>query len=193
MWGAMFQGEIRAQLATNYYAIPLMLENDSVLILHTTFRDQDKYLSSFYYDLAKNPINRMAFGLARDLKNTRIAVVAAPPGWMRTELVLANFRTDEDHWREVEALNRAESPYYIGRAVSALARDGQVHHKTGQVLQVGELSREYGITDMDGRCVRRALFVPDQTTRIPFKESRKICGSAPFPRDPASCAIYRIA
>ncbi|WP_246079644.1 SDR family NAD(P)-dependent oxidoreductase [Paenibacillus piri] len=153
MWETMFQGGVRAQLATNYYAIPLMLENDSGLIVHTTFWDEDKYLSSFYYDLAKNSLNRMAFGLAQDLRDTGITVVAVSPGWMRTELVLASFRTDEDHWREVEALNRTESPYYVGRAVCALANDGRIGHKNGQVMQVGELAKEYGFTDIDGRLI----------------------------------------
>ncbi|MGE6226437.1 SDR family NAD(P)-dependent oxidoreductase [Paenibacillus chitinolyticus] len=153
MWEAMFQGGVRAQIATNHYAIPLMLESDSGLIVHSTFQDQDKYLGTFYYDLAKNSINRSVFGLAHDLRDTKITVVAVSPGWMRTELVLRNFGTDEEHWQEVEALKRTESPYYIGRAVSALAGDGKVRHKNGQLLQVGDLAREYGFTDIDGRLI----------------------------------------
>lgn len=153
MWDAMFQRGVRAQLATNHYAIPLMLEADSGLIVHTTFQDQDKYLGTFYYDLAKNAINRSVFGLAHDLKNTRITVIAVSPGWMRTELVLKNFNTDENHWKEVEALKHTESPYYIGRAVTALAGDDEVRLKNGLVLQVGDLAGEYGFTDIDGRFI----------------------------------------
>ncbi|TGV13116.1 SDR family oxidoreductase, partial [Mesorhizobium sp. M00.F.Ca.ET.186.01.1.1] len=144
---------VRAQIATNHYAIPLMLEADSGLIVHTTFRDQDKYLGTFYYDLAKNTINRSVFGLAHDLQNTKITVVAVSPGWMRTELVLRHFDTDEAHWQEVEALKHTESPHYVGRAVSALAADSEVKLKNGLVLQVGDLAREYGFTDVDGRFI----------------------------------------
>ncbi len=153
MWDAMFQNGVRPQIATNHYAIPLMLEADSGLIVHTTFQDQDKYLGTFYYDLAKNTINRSVLGLAHDLKSTEITVVAVSPGWMRTELVLRNFGTDEDHWKEVEALKHTESPYYVGRAVSALAGDDEVKLKNGLVLQVGDLAQEYGFTDIDGRFI----------------------------------------
>jgi NAD(P)-dependent dehydrogenase (short-subunit alcohol dehydrogenase family) len=153
MWDTMFQGGIRAQIATNHYAIPLMLENGSGLIVHTTFRDEDKYLSTFYYDLAKNAISRMAFGLSHDLSGTGVTVVAISPGWMRTELVLANFHTDESNWRNVDALERTESPHYVGRAVVALAGDPQVQRRNGQVLQAGDLAREYGFTDIDGRLI----------------------------------------
>lgn len=153
LWEAMFRNGIRAQIATNHYAVPLMLEADSGLIVHTTFWDRDKYLGTFYYDLAKNAINRSVFGLAQDLANTSLTAVAVSPGWMRTELVLRNFDTDEEHWKEVEALQRTESPQYIGRAVTALAGDGEVKRKHGRVLQAGELAREYGFTDIDGRLV----------------------------------------
>ncbi|CAG7619037.1 SDR family NAD(P)-dependent oxidoreductase [Paenibacillus allorhizosphaerae] len=152
-WDTMFHGGVRAQLVTNHYAIPLLRERQSGLIVHTTFRDQDKYTGTFYYDLAKNALCRMAFGLATELRKDGISVVALSPGWMRTELVLANYKTDEEHWKEVRALERSESPYYIGRAVCALAGDSQVMRKSGQVLQVGQLADEYGFTDIDGRTV----------------------------------------
>ncbi|QAY65842.1 SDR family NAD(P)-dependent oxidoreductase [Paenibacillus protaetiae] len=153
MWDATIQNGVRAQVATNHYAIPLMLEADSGLIVHTTFRDQDKYLGTFYYDLAKNAINRSVLGLAHDLQHTNITAVAVSPGWMRTELVLRNFNTDEAHWKEIDALKQTESPYYVGRAVSALAGDGEVNRKNGLVLQVGDLAQEYGFTDIDGRII----------------------------------------
>jgi len=150
-WDTMFHGGVRAQLVTNHYAVPLMREQPSGLIVYTTFRDQDKYTGTFYYDLAKNALCRMAFGLAAELREHGITVVALSPGWMRTELVLAHHGTDEAHWKEVKALERSESPFYIGRAVCALAGDPQMLDRTGQVLQVGQLAKEYGFTDIDGR------------------------------------------
>jgi hypothetical protein len=72
---------------------------------------------------------------------------------MRTELILAAFKTDEQHWRDVPPLSRSESPRYIGRAVVALAGDPGVHAKTGTVQLVGALAREYGFTDVDGRVI----------------------------------------
>jgi hypothetical protein len=72
---------------------------------------------------------------------------------MRTELVLAGFQADERTWRQHPALARTESPRYLGRAIVALAADPDVMRKSGTVQLVGELAREYGFTDLDGRVV----------------------------------------
>jgi hypothetical protein len=47
-------------------------------------------------------------------------------------------------------LSRTESPEYLGRAVASLAADPEVMRWSGQVLDVGNLAREYGFTDADG-------------------------------------------
>ncbi|MCC6443630.1 MAG: SDR family oxidoreductase [Armatimonadetes bacterium] len=39
----------------------------------------------------------------------------------------------------------------FGRAVAALASDPNVFIRTGQLLRAGDLAREYGFTDIDGR------------------------------------------
>jgi NAD(P)-dependent dehydrogenase (short-subunit alcohol dehydrogenase family) len=82
-----------------------------------------------------------------------VASVAVSPGWMRTEFVLAGFRTAEAHWHEVEALARMETPHHVGRAVVALARDPEVMARSGGVYRVGDLARDHGFTDVDGRAV----------------------------------------
>jgi hypothetical protein len=71
--------------------------------------------------------------------------------FVRLEEDGAGHDTDESRWRERPALARTESPRYLGRAVAALAGDGNVLSKSGQVLLVAELAREYGFTDVDGR------------------------------------------
>lgn len=152
-WENMFQAGVRAQLVTNYYVLPLMRKQQNGLIIHTTFWDHWKYTGNFYYDLAKNALARMAFGLAEDLKKDPITVLAVSPGWMRTELVLDAFQTDEEHWTKVKDLARTESIYYIGRAIVALASDIQVHKKSGQIFCIGNLAREYDFTDIDGRYI----------------------------------------
>ena len=105
------------------------------------------------YDLAKAAINRLAFGVAEEMKPCGVTSLAVSPGWMRTELILAAFKTDEDHWQSVPPLARTETPRYVGRAVVALAGDANVHAKTGKTLLVGELATEYGFTDVDGRVI----------------------------------------
>ena len=69
--------------------------------------------------------------------------------------MLDSFGVTEDNWQD--ALEQApdfaksETPFYIGRAVVALATDERVGERTGHALSAGYLAREYGFTDVDGR------------------------------------------
>jgi NAD(P)-dependent dehydrogenase (short-subunit alcohol dehydrogenase family) len=144
-WSGMFESGVRAHLVATRFAIPLMLANRQGLIVHTTAWDRDKYLGNLFYDLAKAAVNRMAFGMARELQAHHVAVLALAPGFVGTERVLAAFA---GAGRVPASL---ESPEYIGRAVVALAGDANVMAKSGRVLTVGQLAPEYGFTDIDGR------------------------------------------
>jgi len=47
----------------------------------------------------------------------------------------------------------AESAEYTGPAVVALAADPNVIAKSGQLVFVGDVAKEYGFTDIDGRYI----------------------------------------
>jgi NAD(P)-dependent dehydrogenase (short-subunit alcohol dehydrogenase family) len=146
-WEAMFTAGLRAHLTAARLAVPLMPPRRGGLIVTTTAWDRGKYLGNLYYDVAKAAVNRMAFGLACELRSHGIAAVALAPGFMRTERVLAA------HAATPFDLGGTESPEYIGRAVAALASDPELLRKSGDVLAVGDLAAEYGFTDIDGRTV----------------------------------------
>ena len=150
-WDRMFDAGVRAHFSASRLAAPLMMARGHGLIVSTTFWDRGKALSNLPYDLAKTAINRLAYLLALELRPHGVAAVALSPGWMRTEAVLEVYDTDEAHWHEIPELARTESPWYIGRAVVALAADPGVMARSGQVLTVGDLARAYGFTDLDGR------------------------------------------
>ena len=44
----------------------------------------------------------------------------------------------------------SETPRYLGRAVTALAADPHIMHRTGGVYSSGYLARDYGFTHLDG-------------------------------------------
>jgi len=144
-WSGMFEAGVRAHLVATRLAVPLMLPHRRGLIVHTTAWDRDKYLGNLVYDVAKAAVNRLAFGMARELERHQVAVVALAPGFVGTERVLAAFATAG------RAPPDLESPAYIGRAVVALAADANILAKSGRVLTVGQLATEYGFTDVDGR------------------------------------------
>jgi NAD(P)-dependent dehydrogenase (short-subunit alcohol dehydrogenase family) len=145
LWSGMFESGVRAHLAATRLAVPLMLPQRGGLIVHTTAWDRDKYLGNLFYDVAKAAVNRMAFGMARELQPHLVAVVALAPGFVGTERVRAAFAAAG------RAAPDLESPEYSGRAVVALAADANVMAKSGRVLTVGQLAAEYGFTDVDGR------------------------------------------
>jgi NAD(P)-dependent dehydrogenase (short-subunit alcohol dehydrogenase family) len=152
-WEKMFGAGVRAHYTASCLAVPLMLPKRQGLIINTTFWDRGKYFKPLLYDLAKAAINRMAYGMALELREHDIAVVALSPGWLRTEHILREYKTDDLDAHKIDDLVTTESTQYIGRAVVALATDPDVLEKSGRVLTVGDLAREYGFADVDGRQV----------------------------------------
>ena len=152
-WDGMFHAGVRNHVLASRYAAPLMIARKRGLIVTVTFWDRGRYTGHFYYDLAKNAMTRLSFGIAQELRPHGVASVAVSPGWMRTEFILAAYHTDEECWRDVPALAGTESPRYVGRAVVALANDPRVMEKSGGVFRVGDLAKEYAFTDVDGRQV----------------------------------------
>lgn len=152
-WDKMFTAGVRAHFTSSRLAAQLMMPQRSGLIVSTTAWDRGKYLGNLPYYAAKTAINRMAYGMALELRTNNIACVALAPGWMRTEDILQRFNTDEQHWQEVPELSATESTEYIGRAIVALATDPNVMDKTGNTLMVGDLACEYGFTDIDNRYI----------------------------------------
>jgi NAD(P)-dependent dehydrogenase (short-subunit alcohol dehydrogenase family) len=144
-WDAMFVAGVRAHLMAARLAAPIMLAQRRGLIVSTVAWAFDRYLGNLFYDVAKAATIRMAFGMAHELRPYGVAAVALAPGFMRTERVMAA------HAAQPFDLSDTESPEYLGRAVAALAGDADVLAKSGRVLTVGELAREYGFTDVDGR------------------------------------------
>ena len=144
-WQGMFEAGLRAHLVASRYAAPLMLTQPGGLIINTVAWDRSKYLGNLFYDVAKAAIIRMAYGMSIELRPHGVAALSLAPGFVRTERVMAA------HALQPFPLDRTESPEYIGRAVAHLAGDADVMQKSGKVMAVGDLAREYGFTDIDGK------------------------------------------
>jgi NAD(P)-dependent dehydrogenase (short-subunit alcohol dehydrogenase family) len=145
LWDTMFTAGLRAHLVASQFATPLLIRQPGGLIVSTVAWAYDDYLRNIFYDVSKAAIVRMIHGMAIELRKHAVAAVALAPGFMRTERVLAA------HAAYPFDLSITESPEYLGRAVRALTEDPNVMRHTGQVRTVGDLAREYGFTDIDGR------------------------------------------
>lgn len=144
-WDGMFTAGLRATFVSNRYAAPLLIRKPGGLIVNTVAWASGEYLGNLFYDVAKAAMVRMSFGMAQELKPHGGVALAIAPGFMRTERVMAA------HAQQPFDLSPTESPEYVARAVAALAADPAVGSKSGQVVTAGELAREYGFTDVDGR------------------------------------------
>lgn len=70
-WDSMFNS-LKAHYLTSKFAIPLMLKNQSGMIISTTFWDNDKLISNLPYDVSKNAIHRMIKAMDYELKDLRV-------------------------------------------------------------------------------------------------------------------------
>ncbi|MFI8447590.1 SDR family oxidoreductase [Streptomyces erythrochromogenes] len=145
---------VETHVITSRFALPLMVARRSGLVVEVTDGNTARYRGSFFYDLAKSAVIRLAFAQAAELRPHGVAAVAITPGFLRSEAMLDHFGVTEATWRDGVAQDpdfaHSESPAYLGRAVAALAADPQVMAKSGRALATWDLYREYGFTDADG-------------------------------------------
>jgi NAD(P)-dependent dehydrogenase (short-subunit alcohol dehydrogenase family) len=143
---------------TSHFAIPLLIKTPGGLVVEindgTTEYNATNYRVSFFYDLAKAAVNRMAFALAHELQPHDATAVSLTPGWLRSEAMLEAYGVTESNWPDATARSPhfaiSETPAFVGRAVVALAADPNVSHWNGESLSSGQLAKVYGFTDIDG-------------------------------------------
>ncbi|MFI8447138.1 SDR family oxidoreductase [Streptomyces erythrochromogenes] len=149
---------VETHAITSHFAVPLLLREPGGLVVEmtdgTTDYNATRYRVSFFYDIAKSSVLRMAFALGHELGPRGATAVALTPGWLRSEMMLDAYGVTEETWRDALAKSPhfaiSETPAYVGRAVAALAADPEVSRWNGQSLSSGRLAQVYGFTDLDG-------------------------------------------
>jgi NAD(P)-dependent dehydrogenase (short-subunit alcohol dehydrogenase family) len=151
---AMLMRAVWAHALTARHGVPLMVEQGSGLVVEITDGDHHGWRSNLFYDLAKMGAIRMAYSMGADLIGKNVTVVAVTPGYLRSEAMLDRFGVTEDNWRDYAkqepAFAESETPWFVGRAVAALAADPKVASKSGKVYASWTLAREYLFSDQDG-------------------------------------------
>jgi NAD(P)-dependent dehydrogenase (short-subunit alcohol dehydrogenase family) len=150
----MLRTAIHTHILTARSAVPLMLKQGGGLVVEVGDGDTLDYRVTLFYDLIKISVSRLAHAMAEDLYKHRIASVAITPGFMRTEAILDHFGVTEANWRDGAKkdpnFGYSETPFYVGRAVAALAADPEILKKSGGLYSSWNLAPEYGFTDLDG-------------------------------------------
>lgn len=155
---ALRQGT-HSHMITCHYAAPLMIARRHAaspgLIVEIADGDTLGYRGTLFYDLVKTTVNRLAYAMAQELREHNVVVIAVSPGYMRTETMLEHFGVTEENWREGTTKDpnfiASETPFFVGRAVAALAADPSVMEKSGGLFGSWTLAEEYGFADLDGR------------------------------------------
>jgi NAD(P)-dependent dehydrogenase (short-subunit alcohol dehydrogenase family) len=153
-----FRLAVETHAITSHFALPLLIKQPGGLVIEMTDGTDEynatNYRVSFFYDLAKAAVNRMAFSQAHELKPYGGTALSLTPGWLRSEAMLEGFGVTEENWRDatekIPHFAISESPLYVGRAVAALAADPEVARWNQQSLSSGQLAQVYGFTDLDG-------------------------------------------
>jgi NAD(P)-dependent dehydrogenase (short-subunit alcohol dehydrogenase family) len=149
---------VDTHVITSHFALPLLVHRPGGLVIEmtdgTAEYNRTNYRMSFFYDLAKTSVIRMAFAQAKEVASFGATAVALTPGWMRSEIMLEHFGVTEARWRDATVTEPhfaiSESPAFVGRAAAALAADPDMARWNGQSLSSGQLAQVYGFTDIDG-------------------------------------------
>lgn len=154
-WDGMFQSGVFATFLTCKFAAPLFVRQNRGLIVNISAGDNGKFLHQTMYDTAKTAIDRLAFGIALELRKYNVTALSIHPGFTRTERVMEALKKEKNF--DFSPTNSVE---YVGRAIVSLLEDPQVMEKSGDTYAVGDLAEEYDFTDIDGRQIE-AFHIPD--------------------------------
>jgi NAD(P)-dependent dehydrogenase (short-subunit alcohol dehydrogenase family) len=150
---ALRQG-VHSHIITSHYAAPLMIAKGRGLIVEVGDGDMLGYRQTLFLDLVKVNVSRLAYAMAEELKPHGVAALAITPGFLRSEMMLEHFGVTEANWRDGAKKDpnfiASETPFFVGRAIAALAADPHVLEKSGGLYSSWGLAREYGFTDIDG-------------------------------------------
>ena len=151
----MQQRAVHAHILTARHGAPLMVARGAGPVVEVTDGVGYGHRGELLYSLAKIAAVHLAEAMAADLAGTGVAALAVTPGFLRSEAMLEGFGVTEATWRDAIAAHpdfaASETPYFVGRAIAALAADPAVLAKTGRSLSSWELAPEYRIVDADGR------------------------------------------
>ena len=157
-WQESIHGGAYPHLPASRHAARLMAPRRKGLIVSVTEPNDDYGGGGLFWlftTMGHRCINQMAAAMSSSLAKVNVAILALAPGFMRTERVLMGLEglpaAEREKAKKAYGFDKSESTEYVGRAVAALAADPKVLSKTGKLLQVGDLAREYGFRDKDGR------------------------------------------
>jgi len=158
---------------TSHFAVPLLIRTPGGLVVEVTDGTDEynaaNYRVSFFYDLAKAAVSRMAFALAHELQPYGATAVLLTPGWLRSKAMLEAFGVTDSNWRDATA----QVPHLPSPRVqhSSAGRWRRSHKIPPRVA----LERKVAVQRAAGEDVRlhRSRREPARRLEVPARGSRR--------------------
>lgn len=151
----LFNRGLFSHMITAHSCARLLKQSPNSIILEITDGITDRYRGSLYYDVVKHAVLRSAQGMASDLHEYGVAVVAVSPGFLRSEAMLDHFGVTESTWTKAVEIDphfsESETPHFCARCIVALCSESDRMQFSGSALASWNMAVHYGITDVDGR------------------------------------------
>ena len=161
---------------TSHFALPLLIETTGGLVVEVTDGTAEynaaHYRVSFFYDLVKNTVTRMAFALAHELKPHGGTAVAITPGWLRSEAMLDAYKVTEANWQDATRIQ----PHFAITETPALRRPGG--GGAGRRSRSGALERPVAVEWAAGEGLRLHRRGRQPARRLALPDRSAGCGEA---------------
>src|ERR1044071_7122432 len=95
----LLRNAVETHIVTSHALLPKLIADGKGLVVEVTDGNTARYRGSFFYDLAKHSVIRLAQAQAHELRPHNVAAVALTPGFLRSEAVLEHFKTTQRGWR----------------------------------------------------------------------------------------------
>lgn len=148
-WDDMIDLGLRAHYVACHRAAPLMVAQNSGLIINISSPGAVCYMHSPVYGIGKAGCDKLTEDLGKELREFNIAVVGLWPGIVKTERTLSLMDAAPEAYEPLSA--GLETPEFAGRVIAALANDDNCMQRSGRAWYTSELAAEYGVKDIDGR------------------------------------------
>jgi NAD(P)-dependent dehydrogenase (short-subunit alcohol dehydrogenase family) len=149
----MWQVGVRSSYIAAWHAAPLMVPNNSGLIVAISGFVGVTYTFGVVFGTAKTAVDRMARDMAIELKPHNVASLSLWQGLTMTEKAAYNLAQQKDKMTSTITNMSASSVEHPGRVIAALASDPDIMQRSGGTFITTEVAMDYGITDIDGRVI----------------------------------------
>lgn len=149
--GDMIDVGVRSSYVASWLAAPIMVKQNSGLIVFTSAPGSVHYSMGPAYGAHKAGLDKMAFDMDVDFKHAGADVFTTSiwMGAVLTERLQMVIDSDREKFGILEQIS--ETPEFTGHIIWAMLHDPKMKEKSGKTFIGAELALEYAIKDEGGR------------------------------------------